>query len=230
MKNKTTGFVVYKGKSVINGEPIMGIVTLNSRNIKTGKMAQLWILRSDEHPVNVTRKGLDEAICGKCILRQSLGGACYVNIAQGPASVYRAYKAGKYPTLKVKDFEKEFGGLRMRFGAYGDPYALPLGVLNSIKAVIKNNTSYTHQWKNASMQLAAMSMASVNNIEEAKEAVKAGWRYFRVTDNNKLLKNEIICPNATTGVKCYDCKLCSGNAIQAKNIVIPIHGNWKNKF
>jgi hypothetical protein len=37
-------------------------------------------------------------------------------------------------------------------------------------------------------------------------------------------KDEIICPNITHNVQCIDCKLCSGNQIKAKNIVVKAHG------
>ena len=75
-----------------------------------------------------------------------------------------------------------------------------------------------------------MSMASVDNIEEAIEAHSKGWITFRLTNKpDELLKNEIMCPNYTSGVQCLDCKLCSGFS-NDKSIVIPTHGARKGKF
>jgi hypothetical protein len=59
------------------------------------------------------------------------------------------------------------------------------------------------KWKR---RLEKISMASVDNISEAKKAQSEGWRTFRVTNHlNDLMENEIICPNTTHGTKCIDC-------------------------
>lgn len=226
--SKPSGYVIYQGKSNINGEPIVAIVTMKSSNIKTGNMASMWILHEDVRPTEASKTGKDEAICGMCPHRHHLGGSCYVTLHQAPLSVWKAYKRGNYT---VTDDMSVFEGLNVRFGAYGDPYAIPVDVLTRIKAVSKNNTSYTHQWKQACDSLKAVSMASVDNIEEAKLAVADKWRTFRVTnDITDLMENEIVCPNTTNNVQCIDCGLCKGNSIDAKSIVIQIHGNKKAKF
>jgi hypothetical protein len=47
------------------------------------------------------------------------------------------------------------------------------------------------KWKR---RLEKISMASVDNISEAKRAQSEGWRTFRVTNHlNDLMENEIIC-------------------------------------
>jgi hypothetical protein len=229
-KTKEGGYVLFEGKSNIDGSNIVGILTLKTTNIKTGQMAQLWILNADMNPVETSKLGLDVGICGGCKLRQSLGGACYVNIGQAPNAVYKAFKRDKYPTLAIKDYSI-LNGLKIRFGAYGDPYALPVEILASLKAIAVNNTSYTHQWRIGSKILKSVSMASVDSIEEQKEAVANGWRTFRVaTEDSIILDNEIICPNVTKGVNCADCNLCNGATSKAKNIIIPIHGSWSKRF
>jgi hypothetical protein len=234
--SKETGYIVYEGKSVLNGEPIVGIIVNKSVNAKTGNMYQLHILRSDILPLEAIEKGTDDAICGGCVHRRSNGGACYVNVGQGPTAVYKKYTRGGYRTVTIKDFKSLFGGKKVRFGAYGDPLALPLHILVSLKAVVKNNTSYTHQWKNSiidgsSEMVAKFSMASVDNLIEKEEANKAGFRTFRVITEGELLqKDEIICPNETTGVNCIKCGLCSGNSVKAKNIAIHVHGSLKSRF
>jgi len=225
---KVNGYVIYEGASQINGDNIVAIVTLESNNIKTGNMASMWIMNADITPTVASKQGKDESVCGDCKHRAINNGACYVVLHQGPLSVYKAYKRGNYP--KVNDMTI-FEGMKVRFGAYGDPSALPIDILAKIKAVVKNNTSYTHQWKQGDEILKKLSMASVDSIEEQKEAVSQGWRTFRVTaDLNDIQSNEIICPNTTKNVQCVDCGLCSGNSIGAKNIVIEVHGAKKNKF
>jgi len=124
--------------------------------------------------------------------------------------------------------------MNVRFGAYGDPNVIPMDILVQLKAVAKNSTSYTHQWKTESDNeaLKNTSMASVDNKDEAKQAIEQGWRYFRVTNDITDLdkENEIVCPNTTKGIQCVDCGLCKGNTTKAKNIVIEVHGAKKNKF
>lgn len=175
--SKETGYIVYEGKSVLNGDPIVGIIVNKSVNAKTGNMYQLHILRSDIKPLEAIENGSDDAICGGCVHRRSNGGACYVNVGQGPNAVYKKYKRGGYKSVSIKDFKTLFGGKKIRFGAYGDPLALPLHILVSLKAVIKNNTSYTHQWKNSiedgsSEMVAKFSMASVDNLTERMRPIK----------------------------------------------------------
>jgi len=227
-----TGYIVYQGASMLTGEPIVAIVTMKTINKKTGAMAQLWILRSDMHPVEALTNGSDEAICGGCQFRKSLGGACYVNVGQAPGAVYRKYVDPERGYPVCEDFSV-FEGIKMRFGAYGDPAAIPVSILTTIKGFVKNNTSYTHQWKDNkdNEALKQVSMASVDNVEEAVEAIKAGYRTFRVTnDINTLRKDEIVCPNDTHGTQCSDCGLCGGTSVTAKNIVIGAHGTWKKNF
>lgn len=230
MKKKPTGYIVFEGASELNGEPIVAIITLNSVNEKTGNMVQLWILRSDMHPSLAKKTAMDDAICGQCQFRQSLGGACYVTIHQAPAAVYRTYSKGNYPELE--DFSI-LEGRNIRFGAYGDPAAIPVSVLVTLKRYAKNNTSYTHQWKDNkdNETLKQVSMASVDSLAEAEEASKAGYRWFRVTNDIKTLRSdEIICPNTTKGINCADCNLCSGTSKNAKSIVIEAHGMQSKRF
>lgn len=226
--SKEKGYVIYEGPSMLNGEPIVAVVTMKSTNVKTGDMASMWILSADEKPTDASKSGSDSAVCGMCPHRHHLGGSCYVVLFQAPLNVYKTYKRGAYPIATDMSI---FNDRLIRFGAYGDPAALPIDILNNIKSRSKNHTSYTHQWKNADKDiLKSISMASVDSQVEALEAQKNGWRTFRVTNNIKdLLPNEIVCPNTTNNIQCADCKLCSG-AGKAKNIVIEVHGNKKSKF
>jgi hypothetical protein len=228
---KPTGYTIFEGKSPITGDDIIAVITLKSTNIKTGNMASMWILHKDLSPIEASKQGKDESICGMCPHRHNLGGACYVTLFQAPLQVWKSYHKGNYP--KVNDMTI-FEGMSVRFGAYGDPNVIPIDILVQLKSVVKNSTSYTHQWKTESdnESLKAVSMASVDNKDEAKLAIENGWRYFRVTndisDINKA--TEIVCPNTTKGIQCIDCGLCKGNTIKAKNIVIEVHGSKKKKF
>jgi hypothetical protein len=194
-------------------------------------MASMWIMHKDVRPTEASKQGKDEAVCGMCPHRHHLGGACYVTLFQAPLQVWKSYHKGNYP--KVDDMSI-FEGMSIRFGAYGDPNVLPMDLLVQLKSVAKNNTSYTHQWKTESDNeiLKSVSMASVDNKEEAKLAIEQGWRYFRVTNDISDIDNatEIVCPNTTKNVQCIDCGLCKGNTTKAKNIVIEVHGAKKGKF
>lgn len=228
---KPTGYTIFEGKSPITGDDIIAVITLKSTNVKTGNMASMWILHKDLSPIEASKEGKDESICGMCPHRHNLGGACYVTLFQAPLQVWKSYHKGNYP--KVNDMSI-FEGMSVRFGAYGDPNVIPIDILVQLKSVVKNSTSYTHQWKTESdnESLKAVSMASVDNKEEATLAIENNWRYFRVTndisDINKA--TEIVCPNTTRGIQCIDCGLCKGNTIKAKNIVIEVHGSKKKKF
>ena len=223
---KVTGYTIFEGKSPITGDDIIAVITLKSTNIKTGNMASMWILHKDLSPIEASKEGKDESICGMCPHRHNLGGACYVTLFQAPLQVWKSYHKGNYP--KVNDMTI-FEGMSVRFGAYGDPNVIPIDILVQLKSVVKNSTSYTHQWKTESDN---ESLKSVSMASEATLAIQNGWRYFRVTndisDINKA--TEIVCPNTTKGIQCIDCGLCKGNTIKAKNIVIEVHGSKKKKF
>jgi len=228
---KVTGYTIYEGKSPITGDDIIAVITLKSTNVKTGNMASMWILHKDLSPIEASKEGKDESICGMCPHRHNLGGACYVTLFQAPLQVWKSYHKGNYP--KVTDMSL-FEGMSVRFGAYGDPNVIPIDILVQLKSVVKNSTSYTHQWKTESdnESLKAVSMASVDNKEEATLAIENNWRYFRVTNDISDIDKatEIVCPNTTRGIQCIDCGLCKGNTIKAKNIVIEVHGSKKKKF
>lgn len=216
------GYVLWRGPSALDGSPIVLIVTLKSRNRKTGRMAQTWIMREDVEPHTAQRTGQDESVCGGCPQRPALGGACYVATAQAPLSVWRTYHAGKYPHLSGSDEISKLVyaiGARVRAGSYGDPAAVPLHVWELLGV----RTGYTHQWRSFP-GLRGLIMASVDSVDEAAEAVAAGWRYFRVRPAGApLMENEIDCPSER-GVQCIDCGLCSGTRLGAKSVSIEEHG------
>jgi len=219
---KATGAVVYDGPSAINGERIVGIVTYDSDNPKTGDMSQLWILDAgDIKPSDVVKQGKDGSVCGDCAFASGKG--CYVNTAHAPNGVWKAWKAGRYasglPTSRAK---------AIRLGAYGDPAALPYDVVAQLVERFDGHTGYTHQWQTCDPRHSALLMASTEKPFDTAVARAHGWRTARV-GTTTTLGFEIVCPATEEGGRkttCDKCQLCNG-AGQAKNILFPAHGSRK---
>lgn len=229
--------VVYHGPSMIDGAPIVAIVTnivRASHNPKTGPMSQLYILRADVDPIVAIQSGADVSICGRCGHRGNKGKArsCYVSVLHAPASIYRAFRRGSYATMapELVALQLRARGRNLRLGAYGDPAALPEYVLRYLTNVIPGHTGYTHSWRSFP-QLAPYLMASVDSAAEAAYAQSLGWRYFRTrAPEQPLRKGEIACPAAEESGKrsaCDRCRLCNGATAgdRRANIAIVVHGN-----
>ena len=122
----------------------------------------------------------------------------------------------------------------LRLGGYGDPAMLPEKVMDGIVSDYDNWLGYTHQWRRKFAEWSKKyCMASVDSIEEYRQAVDAGWRTFRVSYDGKTEKGEIVCPSTTHDVKCVDCNLCDGSRGEQdkrKNIVIVAHGHRSTKL
>ena len=237
---------------LIDGSPIVVIGTISSRNIKTGKMLQTWILRADIDPLTANRTGADYAICGACPLKgtanpiKAKGTAdnrgCYVQIGQAPASVYRTYKAGKYPKAIIygglffpPNVASKGGacignGLMVRLGAYGDPAAVPRIVWDRLTKFAKGWTGYSHQSQAPSAEFTPdLCMVSADNEAQALDSWNKGYRTFRiVADIQKVIKSkEVICPATNEGgnkATCATCGLCTGTSKKAKSVVVVAHG------
>ena len=248
MTIKTNGAIIYKGKSEIDGKNIVVIVTgLKSKtsNAKTGDMLQTWILLDDVSPMEAVKTGADSSICGNCKHRGKLmlidgvwkwtKRTCYVTIWQAPRSIWTAYKNGSYTDMTQGDISSLGRGRNVRLGAYGDPAAVPVAIWQDLTMLADTTTGYTHQWKDtANSALKYLTMASADTVEEYKEAIKAGWRTFRVKKPSDLaMKNETVCPNTTVGLSCADCGACKGlkgiNPMKG-NIVIDVHGSGAAAF
>ena len=214
--------VVYEGPSMLNGKPIVAIITgltSPSKNRKTGPMAQLWILDASS----------DESVCGDCPAR---GKWCYVTTFQGPLSIYRSWKRGTY-----EDYNPErLRGVALRLGAYGDPAALPIGTVRDITRLVDRFTGYTHQWKNCDSQFQHYCMAPVDTASDQAEAARRGWRTFRVAprDSGKL-RGEVTCPasdEAGHKLDCFTCGACDGRRRPRvkSHIVIAAHGAKTKRY
>ena len=223
--------IIYEGPSQLDGETIVGVLTglqNASTNRKTGPMAQLWILRADTNPIQALRDGTDVSVCGNCSLR-GVGGkqrGCYVSIGQAPHIIWKRYNAGKYrKALKAREIIPHLAGRRIRLGAYGDPAALPSGLLRKLVKIAARHTGYTHQWRDYP-HLKDILMASVKSAEEAKEAQAKGWRTYRIVESFTDIdeETEMECLNTTKKMLCFECTLCDGNQRKAKSIAIEVHG------
>jgi len=239
LKKKPLGLILWKGKSLLDGERIMVITTgvfNKSANSKTGDMIQTWIMRRDINPMLARRLGEDKSICGNCKLKEC--GACYVNL-RSPITIYNAYQDGRYRDYTEKD-NKYFIGRNIRIGSYGDPAAVPYEIWENISKVAKSINGYSHQWRTCDQRLRNLCMASVDSIDgylqEYEKAKSMGWRSFRVFADNdgksvydEKQENEFICPaSKEAGVKtdCNHCGACGGFSSRTdKDVLINLHGD-----
>ena len=232
-----TSAVVYDGASAINGEPIVAIVTgiLNkSQNAKTGAMAQLWILPKASKPTEASKAGTDSAVCGDCPLRWHNGGACYVNLGQAPNGVYKAWQAGNTAPATTATLEY-LASIPLRFGAYGDPLAIPQSVLLALleDRDKQPTTAYSYQWRDPGNQWArSFVMASCHTADDYEEAKAMGWSTFRVKHPGDLSAHkEIECLATAKNIQCVDCGLCNGGtAKRQRHIYIDVHGSRSKRF
>jgi hypothetical protein len=89
MRLEMNGLVLYRGPSMIDGQPIVCIATglaTKSTNEKTGDLIQTWILRDDIAPIDAANTGADVSICGDCPHRgqvidgKNVNRTCYVTL------------------------------------------------------------------------------------------------------------------------------------------------------
>jgi hypothetical protein len=184
-------------------------------------------------PTEAIRTGLDRLICGNCVHRGheengrfGVDRSCYVNPGQAPQGIWKAWKAGRYlplPSVSV------FTGRRVRFGAYGDPTHIPIGLALAIAGVSSGHTGYTHQWRKPSLQgWRSLLMASVDSIAELVIARSLGWSTFRVGSEASV--GESLCASERVGTPCMDCLLCAGARNGLESVHIPPHGTGARHF
>lgn len=235
------GVIVYRGPSALDGAPIVAIATNlwdPPRNHKIGNVVQVWILREDISPVEAAKSGGDASICGDCALRGTDGTdrLCYVLPFQAPLSVWKAYRRGAYRDVPLEEAAQILRHARrpIRIGAYGDPAALPLTVVQMLATAGPRRLGYSHQWRQFPA-LREYVMASVDTIEEAQNAHRMGFRTFRTgADATTPMPGEIVCPgSAEVGLTtCDRCGLCDGarTTDRRANIRTMPHGVKAVKF
>jgi hypothetical protein len=234
--------ILYQGASLINGQPIVALAQSDSTNSKTGNMIQTFILDATVDPLEASRTGRDESICGSCPHRgtpndndkgQATNRTCYVTLAHAPLGKYKAYKKGVYGTTTstLKQIES-FGSLQgVRLGTYGDPCAVPNDIWKALTSKALYSTAYTHAAINP---MPESIMTSTDNLKQSIDAWGRNERTFRVISHVDQLykRREVLCPASEEMGKratCASCKLCGGASVNAKSIAIVAHGTSKRK-
>jgi hypothetical protein len=223
---KIKGFIIDRGLSPIDGQPYVAILTLKSTNRKTGDMAQVFILREDINPVAAINTGEDYSICGNCPHRKDALGqrSCYVNVGQGPNSVWKAYKRGAYKKLNYLSLSQELKGRKIRWGAYGDPSVIDPGIVIALNAFATGHTGYTHQWREEfAQEFKGIFQASCDGFNDYLEATAHGWKTFVVVSKNATPIYAKQCPATVDNseAQCITCKLCDG---AKRDIFVHAHG------
>lgn len=237
------GFILWRGNSPIDGEPIVAIMTLESSNRKTGNMAQVYILHADKLPTIALADGSDHSICGDCPHRRKWNPAeakytrsCYVNVGQSVNSVFRAFKRGSYvdvsetmPLDVWRWFERKYlNRFKIRWGAYGDPAMIPLRVVRHWNNCATAHTGYTHQWKFSwAAPFKGIFQASCDSFADYMQASSAGWKTFAVVPKGDAPFSGKLCPATAENsqAQCATCKLCDG---AKTDIFVVAHGVGAN--
>lgn len=233
---KPNGYVIYRGPSLLNGDPIVVVAITKSSNIKTGNMVQTYILADNGKAPHASAMALeDEAICGACPHRRGKGGACYVNLAQGPSQVMKSLIKGSYPA-SIESAASASAGRMVRLGTYGDPAAVPADVWHALLALAAGHTGYTHQWKQGKAgHVMDLCMASADSEADRTIAKAMGYRTFRVrSEQEPIRQGEFACPaSKEAGMKktCATCGACNGGVNSRKaDPAIIVHGSLKSRF
>lgn len=234
-----SGFVVWRGLSPVDGAPIVMIATgvggRRSHNRKTGDMVQTWILREDISPLAAIRADEDYSVCGSCPHRgrtdstgRRIARSCYVNVGQAPMSIWRAYRAGKYPRVPWGVVERLLTGRKIRLGAYGDPAMVPLAIVSRLARAADGWTGYTHQWRWCDRGFADYVMASADSVADRRAARELGYRSFMVLPAGAGAPDRAtLCLSVARGTSCADCRACAGTregTVRGVDIYIEAHG------
>jgi hypothetical protein len=245
----TNSLIVYDGPSVIDGKPVVVILTgldQSSENAKTGNLVQSFIIRSDVAPTDALKTGDDASVCGLCphrpliakmLERAGLPSApCYVNVGKSVLAVFGAYRRGSYArATSIDQVRAVLRNRKLRLGTYGDPAAAPVKLWQLLVSLSAGHVGYTHQWQSVGFNAAAWSplvMASADTADEARQATAMGMRYFRVSIGVDKAPLEVTCPASIEGgrkAQCSDCMLCAGTSKQARSIVIADHAAGHEK-
>ena len=191
------GAVIWRGPSQFDGESIVVVahgLRGTTKNAKTGPKVHLSILTADVEPRIAEGDGRDEAVCGDCPLRP-LRRWTLPTCMSGTGR----RRSGTGGNVTAGTPSSTLGWLQhalIRFGAYGDPAAVPLEVWRPILDLASGWTGYTHQWRRLDPARWGWLMASCDTVEDRLEAKAAGWRTFRVrAPDAELFDGETVCPS-----------------------------------
>lgn len=204
--------------------------TGTTKNTKTGDVPTLWVGSTREE---------SKASCKGCPLLDS--GDCYAQFGTpsiGHGSMIRAARKGKRYTLKAALQTSKRSAKMARFGAIGDPAALPMQYLRkaikAVRSVGLDPVGYTHHWR-SKPELAGVFMASCDSLEDCDNAIAMGYRAAVVLPWDHKGKfttpqgaKGIVCPAMAAeekgkSVTCNDCRLCDGSK-SGPVIGFPNHG------
>jgi hypothetical protein len=238
--SRPNGVIAWEGPSLFTGRPIRMVLSclgVKSKNEKTGHMVQVSIVQADANPSLCRGTDRERDVCGDCPAAKRREGWCY--------AVWMAWILGQrahtWKRVDVFEAAQLARGAPVRFGAYGDPAAIPFDVWEPLRSVAgrKGWTAYTRAWRICDPRWKAYAMASVHSLEEQREAAAAGWRTFRVRrPNSELAAGEIPCLNeGPAEIQCERCALCRGQASadfpkprEAPHIAITAHGSAARRF
>jgi len=240
-KQRVNSAVIWEGLSPYDNGPIMAVITNmdgSSQNDKTGRMAQVSIIRSDMHPWEAIKTDADVSICGGCPLRYTWNETtrkferiCYVNVVYGIAAKWRKESSTGYVRMTPEEAGDlcAANGVGIRGGDYGDPGMIPYEIWHALFSRAPFHTAYTHQWMEPFFdvrlfQYVMASVDSTNTVEKLQAIHGPDVRYYRLADDyENVASNEAICPSKKNGERvrtCAECKLCAGASRPAKSIVI----------
>lgn len=210
------GYILWQGPSRLNGEEVVLIATSPSVNDKTGDMVQYWIVPACNHPVEN-----DEAVCSGCWFREQ--NICYVVTGHSVNNIWNKYHKGGYLEQEPELFRK-LHAKPDRFGAWGDPSAVPARVWKQL-ARDELFTGYTQHWQKPQFQdMKHLCMASCHTKAQVTKAKELGWTPYYAYEPGGEYEGAIECPyyeNKTT--QCRECLLC--NPAKGKIIQAPMHGS-----
>lgn len=238
---RVDGAVLWRGKSPVDGAPLVLVATGfqgRSKNTKTGRMIQTWILREDVAPDEAVKTGEDRSICGNCPHRANpVTGkrTCYVTVFRAPLAVWKAFRKGAYVDLSdsPEDVAQlvSAANLPLRCGSYGDPAMVPAHLWAMWTAAAPNWTGYTHQSGEAWFSAEYLNFLMVSREGEFDPN---GPRSFRVIPSvADVAKGEVLCPaseEAGMRTECARCGLCKGGGSKAKSVAIVAHGAGAKGF
>lgn len=126
-------------ESPVHGQDVLLVFTPDSSNSKTGRMTQVAILHPDMNPMEASKTGEDERVCGSCPLRHHVGGSCYVQISNGPSSAYKSWVKQGRPVNTPEEVVEMCRGTAVRFGSYGSPGHIPAWLVGEIIAAARSS-------------------------------------------------------------------------------------------
>lgn len=230
-------YVIRKGKTTNSKIAEANEHTVQTYTFSNDQMR--YVAECDRDGVKPLQKqffSLDGANCMDCPLSGNSGnGKCYTHKYMqfsGFMSMIRSI-IRKDPEWESKKLDAEERGMvvamckdtYVRFGTYGEPSLLDLGLICDMTSDAKSWTGYTHQaGKPWAQSYSAYFMASAHSDKQAVSLT--GWRSFVAIDKTES-SDAVVCPaskESNYASTCSKCGLCSGILGKGlKNVQIQLH-------